>query len=191
MAQHDSFPSSRSTRSSARPLVPALALVGLCACAPSGAASWRPPTLEAPHCAPCVCGGPDGSVDGPDSALPDAARLDDDAFMSSSAEPFTLELASPRVEIHAGQEAWLPATLSRAPGHGSLITLSAAGLPAHVSARAAVGPDPGVIAFLIETADLARPVTDWPFTLEARADGTSSTRRVLLTILPERAVPEE
>jgi len=191
MARHDSIRSPRSTRSFPRLPVPALALAALCACAPSGAAPWRPPTLEAPACGPCTCEGLDGSVAGPDSALPDAPPLDDDASMSSATEPFTLEAASPRVELHAGQEAWLAATLTRAPGHESIVTLSAAGLPPHVTARAGVAPEPGVIAFLLEASDLARPVTDWPFTIEARADGTSSTRRVLLTVLPEREIPEE
>ncbi len=191
MAPHDSVRSPRSPRPRVRPHVAALALAALGACAPSGAASWRPPTLEVPACDPCACGGPDGSVAAPDSALPDAPALDDDASMSSVTEPFTLEAASARVEVHAGGESWLAATLTRAPGHGSIVTLSAAGLPPHVTARAGVAPEPGVIAFLLEASDVARPVVDWPFTIEARADGTSSTRRVLLTILPEREVPQE
>ena len=44
---------------------------------------------------------------------------------------------------------------------------------------------------MIEAADTARPITDTAFTLEAHADGVRVSRRVLLTILPERPVPEE
>ena len=178
---------SRSTR---RPISLALAaLAALAACAPSGIAPFRPPTLESPRCAPCGCE-PDASL--PDHiTLPDAPGLDDDGAMSRPTEPFTLEPASDRVEVHAGEEAWIGAPLTRAAGHAALVALAASGLPPHVTARAAIGPDPGVIAFLIETSDLARPVTEWPFTLEARADGTSSSRRVLLTILAEREAPQE
>lgn len=185
MAPHPSFRSTpRLTLASAL-----LVLSALAACAPSGIAPFRPPTLESPRCAPCGCE-PDASLPG-DITLPDAPGLDHDGAMSSPTEPFTLEPASDRIEVHAGEEAWIGATLTRAAGHASLVALAASGLPPHVTARAAIGPDPGVIAFLIETSDLARPVTEWPFTIEARADGTSSTRRILLTVRPERETPEE
>jgi hypothetical protein len=123
-------------------------------------------------------------------ALPDAAFAGDDAAMSSS-EPFAIEPAAPRITVHAAERAFLAVRLERAPEHRAYVELKASGLPTGVAAIAAIGPSATELGLVIEASDTARPVTDVPFTIDAHADGVRVTRRVLLTVLPERPIPEE
>jgi hypothetical protein len=123
-------------------------------------------------------------------ALPDATRPSDDAAMSLR-EPFAIEPAAPRITVHAAERAFLAVRLDRAPAHRAYVELKASGLPSGVHAIAAIGPSASDLGLVIEAADTARPDTDVPFTVEAHADGVRVSRRVLLTVLPERPTPEE
>jgi hypothetical protein len=109
----------------------------------------------------------------------------------SSSEPFAIEPAAPRITVHAAERAFLAVRLERAPEHRAYVELKASGLPTGVAAIAAIGPSATELGLVIEASDTARPVTDVPFTIDAHADGVRVTRRVLLTVLPERPIPEE
>lgn len=129
-----------------------------------------------------------------DVAMDDAGRLIDDAAMAmpdADAEPFTFEPTEPRVVVRAGDRAVLPVRVVRAAGVLAWIELHAQGLPRGVAALYAIGPDPTEIALILEASDTTSPVMDLPFTLEANAAGVRRSRRILLTVLPEAAVPEE
>ncbi|MFN7701334.1 MAG: hypothetical protein ACK5U8_25810 [Deltaproteobacteria bacterium] len=144
---------------------------------------------------PCLCADADAGADteaGADdvAALFDAAPMGDDAAMSRS-EPFSVEPAAPSVTVHAAERAFLAIRLDRAPGHRAFVELKASGLPPGVVAVAAVGPGAGELGLVLEAADTARPVLDMPFTVEGHAEGVRVSRRLLLTVLPERPVPEE
>lgn len=135
----------------------------------------------------CVC----GDAGAPrDTALLDATSAGDDAAMSSS-EPFAIEPAAPRITVHAAERAFLAIRLERAADHTAFVELKASGLPAGVVAIAAIGPGAGELGLVLEAADTARPITDVPFSVDAHADGVRVSRRVLLTVLAERPIPEE
>ncbi len=106
-------------------------------------------------------------------------------------ERFAIEPAQLRVELFAGERAQLPIALVRAEGHDAYVELKASGLPRGVYATAAFGPLPSALALVFEAEDTAAIVSDAPFVVEAHADGVRVSRRLLLTILPERATPEE
>lgn len=108
-----------------------------------------------------------------------------------STEPFVIEPESPRVALHAGERAFVAVRLDRAAEHTAYVELKASGLPAGVSVIAAFGPSPSQLGVVVEAADTVRAITDTPFTLEAHAEGVRVSRRMLLTVLPERETPEE
>ncbi|MBX7191696.1 MAG: hypothetical protein K1X94_06550 [Sandaracinaceae bacterium] len=162
-----------------------LAALSCAACAPVGA-SPRPRALPEPTPSPCA-----GADAGTFVHLLDADATREDVRMPASTEPFSIEPDAPRVTVYAAERAFLAVRLTRAPEHRAYVELKASGLPPNVAAIAAIGADPSEVGFVIEAADTARPITDTAFTLEAHADGVRVSRRVLLTILPERPVPEE
>lgn len=171
----------------------ALALAAMTVgCAPVGPTPLRP---LAPH-DPSPCAGSDaGPTDArlrldASSDLADASVLGDDARMASH-DPFSIEPDAPRVTVHAAERAFVGVTLRRAPEHTAFVEVKASGLPAGVAGIVAIGPGPGELGLVIEAADTARAITDTPFTLEAHADGVRVSRRLLLTVLPERPIPEE
>ena len=120
-------------------------------------------------------------LDGPTS-------LAEDALMERP--DFTLEATSELAEVHAGGRAVIVLHLMRAGGHRAWIEHRVSGLPANVTGFFATGPDADQLALVIEASDQAALVTHQPFTLEANGDGLRRTRRMLLTVLPEKA-PEE
>lgn len=127
-------------------------------------------------------------------AVDDAGRSIEDASMAlpdAPREPFTFEPADTRITVHAGGRAILPVRVVRAPEVLAWIELHAQGLPRGVAALYALGPDPTEVAVILEASDVASPVVDLPFTLEANAGGVRRSRRILLTVLPEVAAPEE
>ena len=169
---------------SARSLV-ALLVLATAACTSVTPTGPRPSLRRDPSV--CACDDAGGLAD---ADLPDAALTRDDAAMSSS-EPYAIEPASARVTVHAAERAFLAIRLERAAGHTAFVELKASGLPSGVAAIAAIGPGPGELGLVLEAADTARPVTDTPFTIDAHAEGVRVSRRVLLTVLPERPIPEE
>ena len=108
-----------------------------------------------------------------------------------SSEPFAIEPETARVSVYAAERTFVAVRLDRAGDHSAYVELKASGLPAGVSAIAAFGPSPTQVGLVIEAADTAHAISDAPFTIEAHADGVRVSRRMLLTILPERPVPEE
>jgi hypothetical protein len=164
---------------SARSFALALALLAS-ACTSVTPTSPRPSLQRDPGLCACTDAG----------ALPDTARTSDDAAMSLR-EPFAIEPAAPRVTVHAAERAFLAVRLERAPEHRAYVELKASGLPPGIAAIAAIGPSADDLGLVIEASDTARPVTDVPFTIDAHADGVRVSRRVLLTVLPERPIPEE
>jgi hypothetical protein len=165
-----------------------IAIIGVCAggCAP---AAWAAPDARAWMDAADAT-----AWEGRGGGLDDGGEPAEDAGMSSTVarrEPFTFEPADTRIEVHAGDRALLPIRLERALDHDSWIELHAQGLPSGVAALYAIGRDPSEVALVIEAADTAAPVRDLPFTVEASADGVRRARRLTLTVLPERAIPEE
>lgn len=129
-----------------------------------------------------------------DASLLDAGVLGDDAGMTpplSPSERFSITPAQTRVEVHAGDRFTLPITLTRADGHDAYVELKASGLPPHVVAVAAFGVTPSQLALVFEAGGLASVASDRPFVIEAHADGVRVSQRLLLTILPERMIPEE
>lgn len=150
-------------------------------------------------CAPAAWAPTDAQGDatvweGRGGGLDDGGERAEDARMSTldaRREPFTFEPAADLIEVHAGERAVLPIRIERAPEHAAWIELHAQGLPRGVAALYAIGPDPAEVALVIEAADTAAPVRELPFTVEASADGVRRTRRLALTVLPERALPEE
>ncbi len=175
-------PWSRPVRSTPLALLAALSCAS---CAPV-TSSPRPHALPDPSPSPCA-----GADAGTLVRLLDADATREDAPMPASTEPFAIEPDAPRVTVYAAERAFLAVRLTRAPEHRAYVELKASGLPAGVAAIAAIGAEPGEVGFAIEAADTARPITDAPITLEAHADGVRVSRRVLLTILPERPIPEE
>lgn len=182
---------------SAALVVLAVALVSIlaCGCMPSALASSRPASAD--DVRGCECntqadaamadaemGRADAAVDFESDAALEASH---DSRGPRSSEPFRLEPASHRVELVAGRAVMLEATLIRAPGDDTLVELSAAGLPAEVEARVAIGADGSRVAFVLDASDLATPVTEWPFIIQARTERTSSVRRVLLTVRAKSA----
>ncbi len=155
------------------------------ACTPSAAATSRIRPPRDPVIRPCS-----GADAGPRS-LPDAVTASDDAPMSTLSEPFTIEPESARVSVYAAERTFVAVRLDRALGHSAYVELKASGLPAGVSAIVAFGPSPTQLGLVIEASDTARAITDVPFTLEAHADGVRVSRRMLLTIVPERPAREE
>lgn len=158
----------------------------LAACAPSGPGVRL--TRE-PSTSPCARADAGSDAPNADAPLLDAPRLREDAPMS--AEPFAIEPSTARVQVHAGERAVVPLRLQRASGHTAYIEVKASGLPPHVYGTLAIGADATSLALVIEAADTARAVSDTPFTLEAHAEGVRISRRMLLEVLAERAVPEE
>jgi hypothetical protein len=128
-----------------------------------------------------------GAVDDAGAPIEDAAM----ALPDAPREPFTFEPAETRITVHAGGRAILPVRVVRAPEVLAWIELHAQGLPRGVAALYAIGPDPTEIAVILEASDTAIPVVDAPFTLEANAGGARRTRRILLTVVPERDAPEQ
>jgi hypothetical protein len=120
--------------------------------------------------------------------LDDATRLPDDARMERP--DFTVEATTDRIEVHAGGRAVLPLRLARTGGHRAWIELRVSGLPANVSGFFAMSPEADEVALVIEASDQAALVSLQPFTLEANGEGLRRTRRMALTVLPEKAVEE-
>lgn len=123
------------------------------------------------------CEGLDGSV-----------TLADDAGMERP--DFTVEASTDRIEVHAGGRAVLPLRLVRTGGHRAWIELRVSGLPANVCGFFATSPEADQVALVIEASDLAALAELQPFTMEANGDGLRRTRRMALTVLPEKAAEE-
>lgn len=121
-------------------------------------------------------------------ALDGSASLADDAGMERP--DFTVEASTDRIEVHASGRAVLPLRLVRTGGHRAWIELRVSGLPANVSGFFATSPEADQVALIIEASDLAALVELQPFTLEANGDGLRRTRRMALTVLPEKAAEE-
>lgn len=117
-----------------------------------------------------------------------AAPLSDDGPMERP--DYIVETSADGLEVHAGGRAVLPLRLVRTGGHRAWIELRVSGLPANVSGFFAMSPDADHVALVIEASDQAALVELMPFTLEANGEGLRRTRRMALTVLPEKEVEE-